>query len=452
MRMHVETRPSAYDLIVRAVRDAAHPLERAPSDFDPLLERIGDARVALLGEATHGTHEFYRARAELTRRLIAEKGFDLVAVEGDWPDAYRVNRWVRAASDDADAEEALRGFERFPGWMWRNSDVLDFVGWLRDYNDGRPAGRPAVGFYGLDLYSLRRSIEAILHYLDQVDPAAAASARDRYACFDRFGEDTRQYAYATTVQLAPTCERDVVHQLLDLQHRRADLAARDGRIPEDEFFFAEQNARLVVRAEAYYRAMLGSRTGSWNLRDRHMAETLAALIAHFRGKGQAGKVVVWEHNSHVGDATATQMGAAGELNVGRLARETYGRDAFLVGFTTHSGTVTAASEWDGPAERMRVRPALPSSYEAVLHDAGLDRFLLLLDDPRLVGLEQPRLERAIGVVYRPETERQSHYFAANIRRQFDALFHHDHTRAVEPLERTVRWEAGEPPETYPSGL
>jgi erythromycin esterase-like protein len=440
------------DEAVAAVRATARRLERAPSDFDPLLERVGDARVVLLGEASHGTHEFYRARAELTRRLITEKGFGLIAIEADWPDAYRVNRWVRGMGGDRDAEEALRGFERFPTWMWRNSDVLDFAGWLRDHNDNLAAEATRVGFYGLDLYSLHRSMRAVVEYLEQVDPELARRARARYACFDRFGEDSQRYGYAATLGLSPGCEREVVGQLVEMRRQAAELASRDGRIPEDEYFYAEQNARLVVDAESYYRTMFRGRVESWNLRDRHMADTLAALLRHFSAPGAPARAVVWAHNSHIGDARAMEMGAAGELNVGQLARVAFGSAAMLVGFTTGSGTVTAASDWGGPAERKRVRPALEDSVEDVFHGTGIDRFLLMLDEPALGPLDEPRLERAIGVIYRPETERASHYFGARVRRQFDAVIHHDHTRAVEPLERTVVWEAGEAPETFPTGL
>jgi erythromycin esterase-like protein len=437
---------------IGAVRRAARRLERGPQDFDPLLERVGDAQIVLLGEASHGTHEFYRARAELTRRLIQEKGFDLVAVEADWPDAYRVNRWVRGQSPDGDAEEALRGFERFPTWMWRNSDVVDFVGWLRDYNDALPAGSARVGFYGLDLYALYASIQAVLNYLREVDPGLARQARERYACFEHFGEDAQLYGHATVLGLTPSCEREALQQLMALRRSAAELARRDGRIPEDEFFFVEQNARLIVNAEAYYRTMFGGRSTSWNLRDQHMAETLAALLDHFAAKGQAARAVVWEHNSHIGDARATEVSNIGQWNVGQLVRERHGRNAVLVGFTTCTGTVTAASDWDRPTERKIVRPALPGSYEALFHGAGIDRFLLILEDPALHVLDAPRLERAIGVVYRPETERASHYFQARIRAQFDAVFHYDHTRAVEPLERGAEWEKGEVPETFPYGL
>jgi erythromycin esterase-like protein len=435
-----------------AIRHAAQPLVRGPEDFTPLLERIGDAPIVLLGEASHGTHEFYRARAELTRRLIEEKQFTLIAMEADWPDAYRVNRWIRGVSQDATAEEALRGFSRFPTWMWRNSDILDLVGWLRAHNDALPAGAARVGFYGLDLYALYSSIRAVMQYLEQVDGQLAQQARAAYGCFEQFGEDTQAYGYSTSIGWTPSCEQEVVRQLIALRKAAAELAERDGRIPEDEYFFAEQNARLIVSAEAYYRAMFRSRVGSWNLRDRHMTDTLDELLTHFRAKGQQPKIVVWAHNSHLGDARATQAGTAGEWNVGQLVRERHGQQAVSIGFTTYAGTVTAASDWDGPAERKRVRPALAGSFEAGFHDTGLERFLLLLDQPELTELDRPRLERAIGVIYRPETERISHYFAARLRSQFDAVFHYDHTRAVEPLEPTAEWHKGEPPETYPTGV
>ncbi|HWE39029.1 MAG TPA: erythromycin esterase family protein [Isosphaeraceae bacterium] len=444
----------ADDLAIRAILGAARPLEGASSDFDPLLERIGAARFVLLGEASHGTHEFYRVRAEITKRLIREQGFNAVAVEADWPDAYRVNRFVRGRGDDADATDALAGFRRFPAWMWRNADVLDFVGWLRDHNDEGGPSRPKVGFYGLDLYSLHASIEAVLGYLDKVDPAAAGRARARYGCFDLYGDDAQAYGFASGVGLGQSCEQEVVSQLVELRRSAAEYALRDGRIAEDDYFYAEQNARLVRDAEQYYRSMYLGEVSSWNLRDRHMAETLDALVEYLGKRVGTPKVVVWAHNSHLGDARATRMGEQGEWNVGQLVRERHGRDAVLVGFTTFDGTVTAARDWGEPAERRRVRPALPRSYEALFHEVGLDKFLLVLDPdrPATNALMAPRLERAIGVIYRPETERASHYFRATLPRQFDAVLHYDRTRAVEPLERTSRWEKGEPPETFPTGI
>jgi erythromycin esterase-like protein len=437
-----------------AIRDAAHRLVGAPHDFDLLLDRVGEARFVLLGEASHGTHEFYRIRAEITKRLIREKGFTAVAVEADWPDAYRVNRFVRGGADDADATEALSGFRRFPQWMWRNADVLDFVGWLRAHNDALPPDTHRTGFYGLDLYSLHASMAAVLAYLRVVDPVGAAKARERYSCFDHFGEDPQAYGYATSRGLALSCEDEAVAQLVDLRRSAVQSGRRDGATADEDLFFAAQNARLVRNAERYYRAMFSSRASSWNLRDQHMVETLHELTEFLARRIERPRIVVWAHNSHLGDARATEMGHSGEINVGQLARHRYGRDAVLVGFTTWGGTVTAASNWDEPAQRKVVRPALPDSYEALLHETGVHNFLLDFheESEAVDALAEPRLERAIGVIYRPETERLSHYFTANLPRQFDAILHYDVTRAVEPLERTALWDRAELPETYPSAL
>jgi erythromycin esterase-like protein len=435
------------------LRAAAHPLTGSAGDYDPLTKLIGDARIVLLGEASHGTHEFYRERARITQRLIEEHGFTVVAVEADWPDAYRVNRWVRGTGSDTVAADALGDFLRFPRWMWRNRDVLAFLAWLRDHNDALPPGARKAGFYGLDLYSLFASIEAVIRYLDQVDREAARRARHHYGCFDHFGEDSQAYGHAAEMGMSPTCENEAVHQLLDLQRRAADLSRRDGRIPEDEFFYAEQNARLVKNAEEYYRTMFRGRISSWNLRDLHMAETLEALLAHFDRKGGRTRAVVWEHNSHIGDARATSIGREGEWNVGQLTRERHGSDAVLVGFSTYTGTVTAASDWGGPSERKRVRPGLVGSFEALFHSLGVPDLLLPMRDRKQVAaaLREIRLERAIGVIYRPETERQSHYFEARLPQQFDAVIHFDETHAVEPLDLTAGWKTGELPETYPFG-
>jgi len=437
------------------IRAAAHPLrEGEVSDYDPLLAWIGDARFVLLGEASHGTHEFYRERAQITKRLITEMGFTAVAVEADFPDAQRVNHYVRGLGGDRDAVEALGGFKRFPAWMWRNADVLDFVGWLRAHNEDQPDEASRTGFYGLDLYSLNTSIEAVLDYLAKVDPAAARRARERYACFDSFGGDTQRYGLETVTGRKDSCEDAVVSQFVEIYARASELARLDGRIAADEFFNAEQNARLVKNAEQYYRTMYRSDISSWNLRDSHMVETLVQLEAHLAGQGRPPKIVVWEHNSHLGDARATSMGVRGEWNVGQLMRQHFGGQTALVGFTTYHGTVTASTDWGGPAERKQVRPALPGSFEALFHEVGLKRFLLPLRGrgPAREVLRDPRLERAIGVIYRPDTERQSHYFHARLAEQFDAVIHLDETRAVEPLERTLAWEAGEAPETYPSGF
>ena len=440
--------------ITAAIAAGAHLLQGAADDYDGLLELIGDARFVLLGEATHGTHEFYEQRARITQRLISEKGFTAVAVEADWPDAYRVNRYVRAESADRDAVGALGGFQRFPSWMWRNADVVEFVDWLRAHNDTQPAAARA-GFYGLDLYSLFTSMEEVLRYLDKVDPDAADDARRRYACFDHYGDDSQQYAYATGLGNSESCQRDVIAQLQQMQQRAAGYMQRDGVAASDAFFYAQQNALLVKNAEEYYRTMFRGRVSSWNLRDRHMSETLDALAVHLdETRAKPAKIVVWEHNSHVGDARATEIGRLGEWNVGQLSRQRYGDAAFLVGFSTYEGWVTAASDWDGPAERKQVRPALPGSYEDVFHQTGLGNFMLPLrpDSAAREALLEGRLERAIGVLYLPRTERQSHYFSAQLPQQFDAVIHIDITNAVQPLEPTSHWDTGEAPETYPIGL
>lgn len=438
------------------LRAAARPLTGSASDYDPLLELVGDARFVLLGEATHGTAEFYDERARITQRLIEEKGFTAVAVEADWPDAWRVNRYVRGEGADADGRAALSGFERFPAWMWRNTSVLAFVEWLRAHNDaaGAGGGKTKAGFYGLDLYSLFTSIQEVVRYLEQVDPVAARETRRRYACFDHYDQDSQHYGYAASVGLSESCQKGVNAALQDLQQRAFDYMQADGASAEDAFFYAQQNARLVKNAEEYYRTMFRGRISSWNLRDSHMAETLDALARHLSREGKPAKIVVWEHNSHIGDARATEIGRQGEWNVGELARKAYGQDACLIGFTTYDGRVTAASEWDGPAEHKHVRPGMPGSYEHLLHSVGTARFFLPLREPGAARdlLMEERLERAIGVLYLPRTERQSHYFMAQLPRQFDAVIHIDRSSAVTPLDATSGWHSDEPPETYPQGL
>lgn len=438
---------------VNLLRNSLLPLAGAPNDYNALLDMIGDARFVLLGEASHGSYDFYHARAEITRRLIKEKGFTAVVVEADWPDAYRVNRYVRGMGGDAGSREALGGFLRFPQWMWRNNVLVDFIDWLRAYNENRESAK-RVGFYGLDLYSLYASIESVLSYLDKVDPAGAAQARARYGCFDRFERDEQAYGYEVGLGMSASCEQEVVSQLVALRRRAAEYAQRDGQIAPDDYFFAEQNARVIINAERYYRSMLHGRAQSWNLRDQHMAETLDVLAAYLESHGQAAKVAVWAHNSHLGDARATEMSERGELNIGQLVREQYDRAAVNIGFTTFHGAVTAASDWGGYAERKRVRPALAGSYEELFHSLGADNFMLLLRDNEQTAeaLHEPRLERAIGVIYRPETERMSHYFYARLPQQFDAVIHFDETQAVTPLEPGAQWQHGEVPETFPTGI
>ena len=432
----------------------------APDGVPPLQaldELIGDARLVLIGESSHGTHEFYQARAEITKWLIDHKGFLAVAAEADWPDAYRVNRFVRGVGEDKTAEEALRGFERFPVWMWRNTVVRDFADWLRERN-GRVELRQQAGFYGLDLYSLHRSMQAVIAYLDKVDPRAAARARQRYSCFDHASaeDDGQAYGFAAAFGAGPSCEQQAVEQLIDFQQNSVEYVRRDGLLAEDEAFSTERNAHVVRDAEVYYRAMFKGRVSSWNLRDEHMADTLNALLEHLDhdDAGQS-RIVVWAHNSHVGDARATEVYADGQTTLGTLARELLPDKTRLIGMSTYTGTVTAASEWGGIAERKTVRPGLPNSVEELFHETCTDPFYVKMRDdgrPSAEPLDDVRLGRAIGVIYLPETERQSHYFHVRPADQFDAMIHIDNTRALEPLELTSEWVAGDLHETYPTGL
>jgi erythromycin esterase-like protein len=382
--------------------------------LDELLERAGAARFVLLGEATHGTHEFYELRAGLTRRLLAEHGFGGVALEADWPAAARADRYVQGHGPDHDAIAALGDFVRFPRWMWRNRPTVALVEWLRARGDG-------TGLHGLDLYSLHESIAAVVAYLDAVDPDAANRARARYACFEDLG--ARDYAAAIAAGAKEPCEDDVVAQLCELRERtgRDDCLGRGAR------FAAEQNARLAAGAERYYRALFHGQADSWNLRDAHMADTLDALADFHDGAG----IVAWAHNSHVGDARATSMAARGELSLGQLMRERHGAEVLLVGFTTYAGTVTAARDWGAATERRSVRPALAGSLERRLHDAGVRREAL---HPGHELLADELIQRMIGAVYQPECERLNHYLATRAAAQFDIVVHIDETTALEPLD------------------
>ncbi len=415
--------------IAHLIREACQPIaDIGEAELGPLLEQIGDARVVLLGEASHGTSEFYRMRTRITTELVMRRGFNLVAIEGDWPDAARVDRHVRGL------EFPIRDdltFTRFPTWMWRNREVVELIAWLKSHNELIEDPQRRVGFHGLDLYSLYKSLDAVLHYLDDVDPKAAKIARERYACLSPWERDPALYGRAALSRGYAQCERPVVAVLQDLLERRLDYARSDG----DRFFDAASNAHLVAAAEEYYRVMYYGGPASWNLRDQHMFDTLERLLA-FRGPN--AKVVVWAHNSHVGDARATEMGAArGEHNIGQLCRQTFGDKAFSIGFGTHTGTVAAATDWDGPMQIKRVRPSHPASYERLCHDSGVSAFLLALRYPARDAVREelgsPRLERAIGVIYRPETELQSHYFQAVLPWQFDAYVWFDETHAVDAL-------------------
>lgn len=443
-------RATAARLLVEAVRRAAVPLCGASDDYDSLLDLVGDAQVVLLGDGTHGTEEFYRERARLTQRLILEKGFQAVALESDWPDAFRVHRYVQGDPRDLDAASSLCGFVRFPSWMWRNTEMLQFVAWLRAHNDAlQPDQR--VGVYGLDLYSLHASMERVLQYLDEVDPEAAQRARARYGCFEAFGWDPQRYGYSTGLGIERSCEEEVVAQLIELQQNSLRYAHMDGLVGMERFFDTQQNVLVVRDAEEYYRAMFLRTVSSWNLRDQHMADTLDGVVKFLHRMHPSPKVVVWAHNSHVGDARATQMGHMGEKNLGQLARQTYGRGCRLIGFTTNGGSLTAANAWDGPAEEMRLRAARADSYEGVFHATGVPAFSLCMRERSEIGfqLRGSMLERAVGVIYLPASELTSHYLLANLPHQFDAVVHMDETSAIKPMEK-ISSPGKEPAETFPS--
>ena len=413
-----------------ALSAAAQPLRGKDDDYNALMEQVGDSRLVMLGEATHGTQEFYRERMRITQRLIREKGFSAVVIEGDWPDSYRVNQYVRGLGRDTSAEQALSGFTRFPRWMWSNTVVRDLTQWMRSHNSALPPGSPRVGFYGMDLYSLPRSADAVIEDLQALDASAASRARTRYQGFARYRTTPELYGLAVQNDPNENQERVAREQLVELQ--RAYNAGKNRR---EEWFSALQNARVVKNAEEYYRVSYGGGESSWNLRDRHMADTLDALLAHLGTVAKPAKIVVWAHNSHVGDARHTAMGESGEWTVGQLMRQRHAARTFLLGFTTYSGTALAANEWGQPGQVQRVRPALPGSFAALFHDTGIKNFLLPLrgQGDLVLSMAEPRLERAIGVVYLPQTERESHYFEARMSKQFDAVIHIDASNALQPL-------------------
>ena len=446
MRKRTERKAEQAKLIAEGVSRRALPLAD-PADLDPLIERIGDAAYVLLGEATHGTSEFYEWRAALSRRLIEERGFSFVGVEGDWPDCYRVNRYVKSYADSGDsAREVLHAFERWPTWMWANREVAEFAEWLRDHNRRLSPERQA-GFYGLDVYSLWESMHAVVGYLESVDPALARTARTAYGCFEPYAEDAQQYARATAI-VPTTCEREAV-AVLGALRRKATEYSEDGR---DAFFNAEQNALVAKNAELYYRTMVRGGPTSWNVRDSHMVETLERLMVHH---GPMAKAIVWEHNTHIGDARFTDMARGGMFNVGQLVRQEHDADdVVLVGFGTHRGTVVAGEEWGAPMRRMRVPPAREGSFEHALHLADGDDMLLLFngtDDGGITGLEEPIGHRAIGVVYDPRHEHWGNYVPTIVPRRYDAFIHIEETVGVDALHMPVLVD-GEPPETFPSGM
>lgn len=432
------------DALAASLRPYVEPLPppEETDDFGAFFDRYGDADVILLGEATHGTSEFYRARSAITRSLIEKHGFTVVAVEADWPDAARIDGYVRHHAPRPHRGES---FVRFPTWMWRNVEVLEFADWLRGYNEDKSTERQA-SFHGLDVYSLGESIHAVVDYLDRVDPPASKRARYRYGCLSPWQEDPAKYGRAVAYGMLDPCEAGAVEQLKEMLSRRLDWIEKDG----DAWFDAAQNAGIVRAAERYYRSMYQGANESWNLRDRHMFETLRAIIAH---RGFGTKAVIWAHNSHIGNAAATAMGWQGQFNIGELARVAYGDGAVLVGFGTDTGTVAAASDWGADMEIKTVRPARLDSYEHVFRRTGIARSLTDWRGPGRTALrrilQEPRLERAIGVVYRPDTELSSHYFEAVLSEQFDCWVWFENTSAVTPLGHEKPHGA---PETYPFGL
>jgi erythromycin esterase len=431
--------------LVAQVHALSRPL-RSPQDLDPLLDCIGDAHYVLLGEASHGTSEYYTWRAHISRRLINEKGFSFVAVEGDWPDCYRVNRYVKAIPEAGEsAREVLHAFERWPTWMWANMEIVELAEWLRAHNAGLPK-EAKVGFYGLDVYSLWDSLYQVLGYLRKTAPAALPAARRAFQCFEPYGEDVQEYARATR-WIDESCEDEVVALLAELRRNRRDQAGED----RDERFNAEQNAIVVKNAEHYYRTMVHGGPESWNIRDRHMTETLERLMRHH---GPSARAIVWEHNTHIGDARFTDMADDGMVNVGQLVRERHESEGVvLVGFGSYQGSVIAGREWEAPMERMRVPPAREGSWEYVLHGIGAeDKLLLLADAEQTHALLQPRGHRAIGVVYHPQYESYGNYVPTVLPRRYDAFLYLDTTKALHPLHEVQAREEGEVPETFPSGV
>ncbi|CAF1195727.1 unnamed protein product [Rotaria sordida] len=444
------------------------------ADYDPILAAIGNARVVMIGEASHGSHEFYLHRAEITKRLIEEKGFTVVACEADWPPAYRVNRWVKGhpvAKNISDANDALKEFTRFPSWMWRNTVVVDFITWLRKYNENLGQEKKKAGFFGIDLYSLQASREEVLKYLEKHEPGLVAEARKNYGCFERYS-DEQEYGYCAATKLSSGCEKEAIQVLTKMLEVHAKHVS-EGKIKDndsDESFYAMENAKIVREAEKYYRHMFEGGQITWNIRDTHMCDCLQDLLKH---NGPDTKAVIWAHNSHVGDARETDSRRAREVNIGQLVRERFGiGNTFNIGFTTYTGTVTAADSWDMDPDFKRVRPSLNESVEFLLHEALTkdstmtndgQYFLLFRSNDSSINLSKElhtelhkkRLERAIGVIYRPRTERQSHYFDASLSTQFDCIIHVEVTRALRPLEIHPAWAEAEKehvPDTFPMNV
>jgi erythromycin esterase-like protein len=432
-----------------------HILNNVKSDFDKLMEHIDDGPIVMLGEASHGTQEFYHARAEITKRLITEKGFKSVAIEGDFPDTFRVNRYVNFQSDDESSNQSLGDFKRFPAWMWRNEEMVSFVDWMRQHNKDL-SSQERANIFGLDVYSLHKSIAVVIAQLEKIDPEAAKKAKEHYLCFDVY-QDPQEYGYYAAMFPDNACRESAIKQLIELRKKDAEFFRYDNLNPEEEKFYIEQNALVIKNAEEYYRSLFGGTNElPWNIRDHHMMETILAIKDYNRATDRSEKIVIWAHNSHLGDSKATQMASYGEINLGHLMKEQYGAQAVSIGFTTYTGTVSAASAWDGEVQRKKVRPAIDGSIESFFHSFALNAFMVIpCNDPDVYAyLNKKHLQRAIGVIYLPESELQSHYFYAQLAEQFDVVIHYDTTNAVIPLEPSTRWQKGEEdaPETFPYGV
>jgi erythromycin esterase-like protein len=431
-----------YKKVIHTLNEAAEPLLGDDNDYLSLIDKIGDARFVLIGEATHGTFEFYQVRAEITRKLIEQKGFMAVAIEGDWPDAYAIHSYVQGCGDENSWDSVLHHtFNRFPTWMWRNITIPPFIRWLRSYNDQLNSTNK-IGFYGLDLYSLQSSMHAVVDYLMKIDEEAASRARKRYACFQDVTFDPQTYGYLASLGVKKSCVNEAIEQLLEMQHQAFENVRKQKNSKKEEYFYAIQNARLVKNAENYYRNLFEGNELPWNVRDQHMAETVTILSEHLESiMDKPSKIIIWAHNSHVGDARATEMSERKEINLGQIIRENFSTDTYLVGFSTYRGFVTAASDWGYPAEHKQVLPAIEGSYEELFSKVKHDNFLIdLHDDDVKHVLNIPRLQRAIGVIYRPERERISHCFLSRLPYQFDHLIHFDITSAVQPLDINPEWK------------
>lgn len=412
---------------------------RAPADLTPLLDIVGDSRFVLLGEASHGTSEYYAWRAEITKRLISEMDFNLIAVEGDWPDCYKLNQYIKHAGHaDDTAVKILNAFSRWPTWMWANWEIVALSEWLRAHNGKQPQAE-MVGFFGLDVYSLWDSLGEVLHYLERANPSALESAKKAFECFEPYEEDVHKYAWANALYQA-NCEDEIVNMLIELRRSPVDYAL-DG----ESKFNAEQNAIVSLGADRYYRTMIRSDSQSWNVRDIHMADTLDRLIQRY---GDNSKAVVWAHNTHIGDARATDMAQAGMTNLGQLVRERHASEGVvLVGFGSHSGAVIAAESWGAPMRIMNVPKAAPNTLEGTLHER-CPPMEMLITSKLSEDLKRPLGHRAIGVVYHPERDSYGNFVPTYLAQRYDVFLFFDETTALHPLHITET-AANEPPETYP---